>query len=448
MSRCKYHPTLNAVRTCEECNASYCDQCCDESPLIRNHNAEHACFICRRPLRPIKGQSNVEPFWRRLGPIYRYPIGMSALIAILLISFLSALFANMGIYKLAPHIAITLYCFACLRETAQGNMEAPGIEACFEGGSKPFFSMIVLFIFAAVVTYFVFDLFGTGLSILVGFFFIVTLPAAMMVIAIDGALIPALNPAKLVSVVTATGVSYFIMLLFLLIMMSSVALLVSFFMSAEPTFMSVLTQSVISNYYSVVEFHILGYLVYQNQYKLGFSSTGHQGEAIMRSNEEWLNAKVEIHSKAGDYANAIDAAKRQIANPASNMWQWQRCFRLMCTGTDFDELKSFAPKYFDKLDTMGQHDQMADAYVMVKKRIRSFKINDNERCLTLARSLFEIDRFPYVIDLLKNYHTRDAKPEQINESLELISQSYLKIPGKEKKAEVYQNLYQLRNAAG
>jgi hypothetical protein len=373
---------------------------------------------------------------------------MSALIVILVMSFLSALFANMGIYKLAPSIAITLYCFACLRETAKGNMEAPGLEACFEGGSKPIFSMIGLILFALLATFGAYNMFGTGFSILVGAFWVIALPAAMLVIAIDEALLPALNPAKLMSVVLATGVSYFIMLLFLLIMMSSVAVLVSFFMSSEPTFMSVLVQTIISNYYSVVEFHILGYLVYQNQHKLGFATAGHQGEAIMRSNEEWLNAKVETLTKAGEYANAVEAAKRQIASPTTSMWQWQRCFRLMSAGSSFDELKSFAPKYFDKLEEMGQRDQLAEDYVMLKKRIRDYKVQDDERCLALARSLFDLGRYPYVIDLLKDYHSRDAKPENINESLELISQSYLKIPGKEKKAEIYQNLHQLRNAAG
>lgn len=447
MQNCKYHPLSQAARACEHCNASYCDACCDESPLQRSRGSEHACFVCGQSLSVFKrAESGVEPFWRRLNAVYRYPLGMSALMVVAITALLSALLTNFGLLIALPSVVITLYSFACLRETAMGNLTAPSVESSFDGSNKPIGSLFILLLFVLFITYMAYDMFGAGAAIFVVAFFTITLPAAIIVIAIDEDFVNVLNPAKLISVVFATGTSYFVMLIFLLIMMSSVAVLVSFFQESEPTFTGVFFQSLISNYYNVVEFHILGYLVYQNRYKLGFESAGSHSDTTSRSQEEWENAKLEILIKAGDYPAAISLSKRQVGEPNCEMWKWTRCFKLMCTGSSFGELKAFMPSYLDKLESMGQHDAMAEAYMVAKKRLKDYSVSENNRCLNIARSLFEIGRYPYVIEMLQNYYKRDADLDQINESLKLLSSSYLKIPGKEKNAQFYQNIYDLRNS--
>jgi tetratricopeptide (TPR) repeat protein len=448
MSHCQYHPLKTAIRTCENCDHNYCDACSDESALRHNPNADYACFICGFSLLNLKAESEVEPFWRRLGDIYLYPMSVSALIVLVLTAFLAASFSQLGILQLLPEIAISLYSFACLRETAHGNMKAPGVEACFEGSIKPVISVVFVMVFAIFSSIKIFDVFGTGLGILAVFFYVVTLPAAILVIAIEGDFFPAINPHRLMTVVSATGTSYFVMLIFLFIMLGSVGLLSSFVFSEQLTSFSIFTQSLISNYYGIVTFHILGYLVYQNRYKLGFEGQSNITAPDIRDDAEWLNAKLEVLIKSGDYKAAIDLAKQQVAASNSQLWQWSRCFKLMCTGKSFKELGAFAPKYFDKLALFRHDDELADSYVMLKKRIRDFQFTDPERCMTVAHSLFDLGQYPYVVDMLSDFHERDADDALINDSLKMVRDSYQKMPGKEKNAQFFQNIYDMRNPTG
>ncbi len=447
MTHCTYHPLKNAIRTCENCDHNYCDACSDESALRHNVAADHACFICGFSLLNLKAESEVEPFWRRLGDVYLYPLSVSAIIVLFVTSFLAASFSKLGLLSLLPEIAISLYSFACLRETAHGNLQAPGVEACFEGSIKPVISVVFVVVFATFTTAKVFTSFGMGLGILAAFFYMVTLPAAILVIAIEGEFFPAINPQRLISVVSATGTSYFVMLLFLFMMLGSVGLLSSFVFSERLTSFSIFAQSLISNYYGIVTFHILGYLVYQNRYKLGFEGQSNITAPDIRDDAEWLNAKLEVLIKSGDYPAAIELARQQVAASNSQLWHWTRCFKLMSTGNKFKDLESFAPKYFDKLALMRHDDELADSYIMLKKRVPNFQFKDPERCITVARSLFELGQYPYIIDMLQDFHKRDAEDDLINLSLQMVRDSYQKMPGKEKNAQFFQNIYDMRNAS-
>lgn len=445
MTHCKYHPLIVSTQFCSQCDAAYCDECSDESALKRNSRESYRCFVCGTQLDQVQSDDSVPPFWRHLGRVYQYPIGLSAVAAIVCMSFFSALLSGFGLLQLVPAVGITMYGFACLRETANGKLSAPEFTECFDGSVGPVFSMIFLIVAATLLTMLAGSLLGVAFSILVMFFFIVTLPAAIMVLILEGKFFQALDPTKLISVVKAIGTSYFVMLLFLIIMMSSVGVLASFFDSSSPSFLGVFAQSIISNYYLVVEFHILGYIVFQNQHRLGFGKSTVDREVKFRPEDKWLNANIETLVKAGQYEPAADLCKKQIRDDKAQLWQWARCFKLMTTGHDFSELKQFAPRYFQKLQDLQQEDTAADAYILVKKRIADFKVEDSKQRLSIAENLFDIGRYGYVVNLLNNFHTQSQDLDLIKRSLKLLSASYDKIPGKQREAQFYQRVYELKN---
>lgn len=445
MDYCKFHPLSEATRSCVDCRADYCDACCDESLTIRNRQADLLCFVCNSKVVPLASVLAVPPFWRNLSGLYRYPIQVSAVMVVLLCSLFLAIFAHMPLFQLIPSMAMTLYCFACLRETAEGRLEAPDVAKCFEGTLAPIFYVFIMIFVAIVFTGLVATLLGNGFGMLAGLFSTIVVPAAVILIAINERLLPALNPGNLIEVVSKTGASYFVMWLFLLMMMSSVAVLISLF-DGGTSFVGVFLQSAVGNYYNIVLFHILGYLVHQNQHALGFAThKTRQIESVIRSDEKRLDAKLEVLIKAGRYTEAIDASKRQIESDGVALWHWGRCFKLMCTGQSTKELESFIPKYFTKLESEKHLDTLADTYVTTKKRLPKFSVKDHAQKLRIAEYLLEIGRYKYVVEMLHNFHTVCKDKEQVYRALALLSQSYAHIPGKQKSARFYQDLVELRN---
>ena len=280
----------------------------------------HSCFVCSGALEPIQRAQKIPPFWNRLGEIYKYPLNFHAIVALIVVSFMTALVGGSLLLMLLVTAAMALYTFTCLRETASGHLEAPGLEACFEGSLAPLFYMLVAFAIQGTFVYQVFAKVGFEFGLIAAAFFILSIPAMIILIAVKESLAPALNPAQLFEVIRATGVSYFVMLLFVLIMTSSVFAIVAFFGGEAHSFFGVFLQSIVSNYYSIVIYHIMGYLVYQNQDALGYGGGNslETGE-LNRSDAQRAKAKLDVLIKAGDYQSAYKLAHRQLKEPSATL---------------------------------------------------------------------------------------------------------------------------------
>ncbi|MBL4671842.1 MAG: DUF4013 domain-containing protein [Arenicella sp.] len=448
LAKCKFHPLDSAMNHCELCDADYCELCSGESAALavtrtRADKVDHKCFVCAGPMMPLQGSQRIAPFWSRLPDIYRYPFNLDAVSALLIVSLITAFIGNSGLLLIIPSVAMMLYSFACLRETAKGNLKAPGFEACFEGSIAPvFYALIVILVFG-VGAFMSFGL-GLGFGILALTFCILALPAAIILIATDEKLLPALNILALASVMKAAGISYFVMLLFIIIMISSVFALMSLFGGQANSFFGILFESLISNYYSVVVYHIMGYLVYQNQEALGFKTIAGGAETSVRSDSDRRKAHIEALIKAGDYDKAQEVAGKQLLEPDSTLWDWSRAFTLTCVATPSRNAEQVFNDYASKLEAAGETDKLADAYLQLKKHQPKFVIKDHQQRLSIADSLFETGQYSQVVNMLHLFYQESNDNKHIIRALKLLSESLLSIPKREKLAKQYAALYQLQ----
>lgn len=446
MNYCQYHPLVEAESVCDACDCHFCLECCDESPLQRNPKAQHQCFLCGEPLTKKESSVEIEPFWRRLPEVYKYPLSLSPVIAILLASLISTMFAYLFILQLIPMAIITLYGFACLRETAEGKLEAPDAEHCLKGSLAPILYVLIIMIIVSFSASFIASQFGFGLGIMAGGFYVLTLPAVVMLVAITGKFLPALDIQRLAGIVKVTGTSYFVMLLFLTIMFSSVAALSSFLFSSPVGLWGLFLYEAIDNYYMIVSYHLLGYLVYQNHEALGFhvsslrlASAKHE----IRSDQKRIEAKLDVLIKSGKYSQAKSLAMEQLRSAEMSVWHWDRAFRLMHAGHSTQELARFLPRYLTKLQDDDRLDDLADAYVSAKKRMPDCQIESHEMRLLVAQSLFDCGRYKYVANLLKGFHSDSKDRAQITKALSLLSDSFSRIPGMEKNEKAYRQMLAL-----
>ncbi len=445
--KCKFHPLDDAYNHCDYCDSNVCESCSDESATrarSRADRADHNCFVCGGQMQALKGAIRIPPFWSRLTDVYRYPLSLEAIIALLLLSFLSALLSGSLLLLLLPSVAIMMYSFACLRETASGNLDAPGLEVCFEGSVAPLFYMLVIVFFFGAIAYKIFALFGTGVGLLAFSFYFLALPAAVIIIATEEKLLAAINPAELFSVMRATGSSYFVLLLFILIMVSSVFALQSFIGGAADSFFGVMSQSLIANYYGVVIYHLMGYLVYQNQEALGFKTRNKQAQPAFRSETDRVKSHLDVLIKAGDYDAATDLAIKKLRDSNATLWDWSRAFSLMCAAKPNNNAKSLFSDYVNKLEKSGKADQVASAYMQLTKQQPQFEVDDQAQRILVADSLFEIGEYSQVVTLLHKFHQHSSDNALVTRALKLLSESLPLMPGREKLANQYQTLYQLQ----
>ncbi len=444
---CEFHPVLMANNHCHYCNKYFCEHCSDDIQIGRVTGITAACFICGGELDSVSTSSDIEPFWTRLGAIYRYPMATQPIVAIVVIALLTSMLGQWGLFALVPMIAINLYSFACLRNTASGNKEAPGFEASFEGSIMPVVYVGVSTFLAVLLSGLSFSYFGDGMGILVSFFFVLIMPAAITVIAIEGRLMPALQLSRLIGILKATGASYFVMVLFVIVMLLSMEVLSAMFANTNFNSLSIFLTSVIGNYYNIVIFHILGYLVYQHHVELGYRITGNAGfkEKPTRNPSQRSAANLEVLVKAGKFEAARDVARDNL-KPDSSLWEWRRTFKLLCAATPAQDVESYFNRYLNKLRESGEVDKIAEAYLLLVRAKPEFIIDDDEVTLEVAAALQQNGKFQQSIALIRKLPEESKDSVIIGRSLQLLASGFESLPSSNEHAEHFKTLHALHVA--
>jgi tetratricopeptide (TPR) repeat protein len=225
--------------------------------------------------------------------------------------------------------AMLKYSFRCLEKTAEGEMSAPDITDAYEGGIILLLQLIILTVIlsagVAASGYFL----GVTAAGIVGFLAIICFPAMLIRFAQTGSFFEALNPAAAISLITTIGLPYGLLMGFILIMMSSVAVLQEIINAVFPAGTYFL-QSVISNYYYIVIFHIMGYMLFQYQRELGFvARASHEDDEDARTDVDRILARMDVSLKEGNYENLVNL--------------YHKAFK------QFPQEKQFFDKYFDLL---------------------------------------------------------------------------------------------------
>ena len=305
MSYCKYHPLVAAGRTCLDCQASLCAGCCAEEA----HSDKARCLSCNGQTQSLGITADTEPFWRHLEASFRYPLNKSVISFVLIISLLTVALTSLpwpimiGLNILLSGIMVK-YCFNCLSETALGKMTAPDITSAYQGGVILVIRLIIALVLMVAAVVVIGSKLSVNLAAIVGFFLIIALPAMIILYAMSESMSDALNPLKIVSLMKAIGVSYGIILGILLIMISSVEVLsvevLQGLFGAHESVLALTLQSAISNYYAIVMFHLMGYMIFQYQHRLGYTAEQNTGKQKKgRSLNEKYLSRIQILTKEG-----------------------------------------------------------------------------------------------------------------------------------------------------
>ncbi len=439
---CRFHPVKSAQYHCHYCQIPVCSECCDESLSTRQGSVIARCFVCEGEVDALGDATQIEPFWSRIQEVYTYPLSTQALLSIFIIAMLSVMLDGFGLLGLLPVFAIALYAFSCLRHTSRGEQQAPGVEACFEGSIGPVFYVGISMFLATLLASLSFAKFGYGVGILVGLSLSLVVPAIIIIIAIEEELTPALNPSNLLNIVSTTGSSYFVMVLFIVVMLSSMEVLAGFIGNTNFRGLSVFISSIIANYYIIVIYHIMGYLVYQNHAALGYKVTGTLGVKDQRKRAslgDTQNAKLDVLIKAGKFDAAREIVRQRL-QAETPIWEWKRAFMLFCAGVPSKDVGSYFERYVSKLDERGDTIAIAQAYAVIRRCSPSYELEDDVRKLMVAGALNDAGKYTASVGLIGKLAKESTDSAHVISALNLLISGFQNIPNGEKHVAHYRKL--------
>ncbi len=274
---CDRHPTQPAWWYCPRCYKNLCPQCI--SKRSAGHLQEQTLYFCPKcNMEAITHDlsQTIQPFWARLHKFFVYPFSsIQSIGMILVLSLLSTLLTKSGLVFLGLKVLLwaimVKYSFESLRMTAEGRLTPPPLsEKVMVEDYGIVFKQIVLYI--ALIAFFIFVVARTGpfLSIPYLIFCGLTLPAMLTILIINDSLIQALNPVVVVGVIYRIGWSYLLLLLFLLLLSGAPAALYFAVIQHLPAKTQLFMHTVASNYYTLITYHMLGYVILQFHHRVGY----------------------------------------------------------------------------------------------------------------------------------------------------------------------------------
>lgn len=365
MEYCKYHPLLPATYHCNQCQTNNCDDCIDDQRGIKHYQ----CLLCNNTLKSLGSANIAEPFWRRLQQSFYYPLSSQSLIMIISIAIFTAGLSYLPpLIALIPYLLLTgmimKYAFSCLEYTALGTLTAPDITESYGGGITLVIQLAGIFIIIGALIAATYHFLGSGAAMLTGLFMTVSLPAIFINFSINNNLTEALNPFNALRLMTAIGAPYLLLLIFIFIMFASVGV-INEVLGNTVSLLNIILQSIVSNYYTIVIFHIMGYMVFQYQDKLGFIAREKDDENVQKTEEERLKTTIDIYIKEGDFDKATTLFANAVKKEPTNKLLHKRFFDFLCAIKNKEYLNEFTSNYLDFLIKNGQTELLTSTYKRV-----------------------------------------------------------------------------------
>lgn len=426
MHYCYHHPDTAASHYCPSCQEYRCDTCSNEVTAF-----ESRCFKCGHELTSIGTGYAADPFWRRLDAMFRYAFNAEVMIFIgvisVLISVLSmvpSLFAFIFILILTG--TFIKYCFVCLQSTALGNMQPPSITESYQEGLTALFRLILVFVLIGGMSALSFAILGLNLGALFSVLLLAGLPAAIINLAMTDSVLAAVNPVRIFSLMMSIGFAYGILLAFILIMSSSVVILQAI-IGDNLSLVGVILQSFVSYFYGVVMFHMMGYMIFQYQHKLGFVARDDDYQRKIRSDLAKQQAHINMLLREGDFVAVNQQYDNNIKTSPNNLSLLSQYVDFLLKTKQGEQLSSVADKYLTALQYQQRAEQMPLLFKRVRQVISDYKPATPELRMAVAEQLSNLGEHQLALGLLNGLHKDFAHHDKVPQAYQLGAKIFAKM---------------------
>lgn len=441
MECCKYHPLVAATYHCKYCSSSQCDRCVKEDNH-KNKEATVRCHLCNHKLESLGTGNGAVPFWRRLQEAFHYPFNSHALTLIIGISILSTIISSIfGGTIIAVILSFLLtgtllkYAFRCLKSTSEGVMVAPDIQEAYSGGNALLLQLIGMIIFWGVIIGIVGRFLGPAAAGLIGTIVIMAFPAIIIRFGHSEDILSALDPIRVLQIIVAIGLPYGLLIAFIMIMMGSVGFIHEL-IGYRFSLLGSILQSMASNYYLLVAFHMMGYMLYQYQGKLGFTARA-QGDdnELHRTISQMLEDEICVNLKEGKYDTLVKLYSKAFKEFPTEKVFIRQFFEYAYRSANTELINDACNRYLQALLQSKELDKLNITYKQARQINSSYLPTDPHIRLHLAKNSHAMGDSTTSVRLLNGIQKQAPDFPLLADAYQLLAEAFEEIPNMVANAE-------------
>jgi len=423
---CHYHPGDPAKWHCGECQIHYCSRCMPDAD-IRHRKA--LCPHCSKAMRYLGAATEAVPFWNRIGAFFRYPFHSDPLIVIAICTLVPVV-APANLIGLLIWIVLALalfkYTYAVINHTAEGHLKPPPVAVAFTGSG---FDIVILQLLVFVVMGGLVGaaamLGGPLLAMLAIAFVVLALPASIMVLAMERSVGAAVNPMNLAQIISRIGTPYFLLYGYLILLTLASGAAQDFALNHFPLWFSQPLTGFLNSTFTLILFHMLGYLLFQYQEELGFAADVQDGEALAqtqnRDRSARFDADIDMNLKDGHYDRVQSMLRDALKRDPDNALRIGQLYKLLMARRDVAELDRYHPRILDWLANCNDGEAIAGLVTLLQENEPTFRLEDPELTVRCASAMYHRGRFKPALRLLQDFHKRFPESDQLAPAYLLVA---------------------------
>jgi tetratricopeptide (TPR) repeat protein len=427
---CHYHPGEAARWHCSECQVHYCSRCLPEAdPGSR----QALCPKCNKAMKYLGSGNEVVPFWQRLGSFFRYPFHAAPMTVIAICTFVPALMQSAVtsiVIGVLLSLALLKYNYAVISHTAEGHMSPPPLGMAFGGAGINTVVMQFLVIAAVIAIIMASGMFGGPIAMmLVMAFAVLAMPASIMILAMEQSAGPAINPINLASLIARIGTPYFLLYGYLILLMLASGAAQQFAFNHFPATISQPVSGFLSSTFTLILFHMLGYLLFQYQEELGFvaelqeDDNSPMHDMHHRDRTRRVDADIDMHLKDGHYDRVESILKEQLKRDAHNPVRLGQLYKLLMARRDVEQLYQYHPRLLAWLAERNDGEGIDELISSILEAEPTFRLEDPELAVRCANALYHRKRYKMVLRLLQDFHKRFPDSQEIAPAYLLVAKT-------------------------
>ena len=425
---CHYHPGEPAKWHCGECQMHYCTRC---MPDADTRQRRALCPRCSKAMRYLGAATEVVPFWQRVGAFFRYPFHTDPLIVIAICT-LVPLIAPPNLIGLLIWIVLALalfkYTYAVINHTAEGHLKPPPVAVAFTGsGFNIVILQLLVFVLMGGLVGAAAMIGGPILMMLALAFAVLALPASIMVLAMERSVGAAVNPMNLAVLISRIGTPYFLLYGYLILLTLASGAAQDFAVNHFPMWVAQPLAGFLNSTFTLILFHMLGYLLFQYQEELGFASDLQDEEGItenhQRDRSSRFDADLDMNLKDGNYDRVHSMLLEALKNDRDNPVRVGQLYQLLTARNDARELYRFHPRIMAWLAARQDGDGLNRLVETLQTLEPGFKLEDPELAVTCANTLYHRGHPKTAIRLLQDFHKRFPNSDQLAPAYLIVAQA-------------------------